>query len=123
MSDNLRMSHGDRAAGGEVNIAKDAHILIRRQRVPIHKRDRKVVGSWCENLKSQSVDFTGTRPWRDVKFKLPAHAHHLIGAGNFAAVEPDIRTVIDAVEMLCDTTSPAERGYPKALECWRNSRR
>ena len=59
----LRITQGDGAGGGDRNIAPQSHVLIRRHRVPIHPGEGEAVHVGREDLDRQHIRLPGTG-WR-----------------------------------------------------------
>ena len=94
----LHVAHGHRAAGQDVHIAHQPHVLVGRQRVPIHVCDGEVVFRGREHFDRQGI---GARygDARNVKLEHAVHTAHLVRAGNLPAVEPDVGAAVDGIEV------------------------
>src|SRR6266436_3352867 len=99
MRDDLRITEGDLPAAGKVNITEDAHVFIRRHRVPIDPGPTKIIGQSWEYLDCQRIEFARPSGVTDIQLMHPERPGDLIRGGNLFAVEPDVGAKIDAIEM------------------------
>ena len=63
--------------------------------------------SYRQRIESRNGDI------RDVELEHAIHAANLVGSGDLTAVEPDVRTVVDGIEI---QPQPLFRRYSKAKE-------
>src|SRR6185437_13271644 len=92
------VAHRHRAGGTEKDFAPDAHVLVGRHGVPVHKSDGEVLNAGSVDLDGQGVA-AGVGDAGDVKLELAEGAAHLIFTGDLFAVEPDTGAIVDAAEV------------------------
>src|SRR5437870_3990527 len=102
MRDYLRIAQGEWAAGRDVNITEDAHVLIRRHRVPVDPRPAQIIGLLWKNLDGQGIELASAGCIADVQLMHAERAGDLIRGGNLLAVEPDVGAKIHAIEVQPD---------------------
>ena len=92
-----RMGYSHVATGLHPHLAIDAHTLIGRPWVPVHKTDIGLSGLGTEYLDSKHILLSDG--FGHIKLKLPERTSHLLTVGNLLAVEPHISAIADPVEV------------------------
>ena len=109
------VAHRHRPAGGDSHLAKQAHVLVRRRGVPIHKGDRQVGIGGGEDFHGQHVRLTRESVIGDVELVGPPRSGCIVALGQLLAVQPDVGAVVDTSEIQPDTLSLEARGQYKLL--------
>ena len=92
------VAHGNRAARGEDDFLPEAHVLVGRRRIPIDPGDAEFVGVGRGDFYGDDIFCAGFDVGRDIEFIAAKRADDLIRAGDFFAVDPDVRAVIDSAK-------------------------
>ena len=118
-TDDLRIPHHYIATRGHVRWLPEPHVLVRRRRIPVDPRglevgwfgrehfDRKPIGPAAHRVGDVELDATiRARDGARIRETLP--------------VEPDVRTVVDAVEVQRKSPAPHRRRNPerRAIPPW-----
>ena len=78
-------------------LAIDAHALVGRTRVPVHKADIRITRLGTEHLDGE--DILLGNGLGDVKLELPECPSHFLTVGYLLTVEPDVGPITDAAEV------------------------
>ena len=93
------MANGDRAGPADPDGAPQAHVLVRRHGIPVHKGDGQVARARRENLQGQSIWLSRMRRGGDVQFVRAVGAGDFVRGGNALAVQPHVGAVIHPVQV------------------------
>ena len=83
----------------EVHPAPEAHVLVWRRRIPVHPHDGEIVRLGGDNFHRKSVWTGPAYLLRDIDLVSSEDANDVFGGCELFAVQPDIRAVVDAIEM------------------------
>src|SRR5215469_5723965 len=93
------MAKGDLSRRGEEDLAPDAHVFVGRGRVPVDPGEAKVVLLGRKNLQGERVLPRFVEEVADAELVGAVGARDFGAIGDFFAVKPDIRAVVDAKKM------------------------
>jgi hypothetical protein len=102
---NRGIAQGHRPAGGEINLAPQTHVLVRRRWIPIDKSDCQIVFRGSENLHGENVFSAGLQRTADIEFVSAPGSGDLIGVGNLFSIEPYVGAIVDSSEIQPDRFS------------------
>ena len=96
------MPEGGGSAVPHVGVAPQPHVLVGRRRVPVDPRNRQIARCRGEHLDGESVGRAPARDARDVELVSAKGAGHAVARRDADAVHPDVRAVVDPVEIQPD---------------------
>jgi hypothetical protein len=94
----------DRTAVGQEHISPEPHVLVRRRGIPVDPHDRKIVRLGSGDFDCERIGPGGADVSRDLEPVAAERTHDLVRSGDPHAVDPDVRAVVDPVEV--DPESP-----------------
>ena len=94
----IRMPQRDRAGVCDRRVAPQPEVLVGWSRIPVHPHDRKIVRLRTEDLDGNGIA-TPNGERRDVERVPSVRARRIIGRGDARTVHPDVRPIVDAVEV------------------------
>ena len=106
MRDHHRIAHSNRPACREIDVTPQAHVFVRRSRIPIDKGNPKVLGAGNEHLNREHVRPVLVNERRCIQFKYPVGACDILRIREFFPIQPNICPVINPVEMQPDFSAP-----------------
>ena len=99
LGDDERILDGDSAGGPDADLPEEAHVVVRRRRIPVDEADRRLALLRRDDLDGQDVLLRRLDVRGDVDREAPEGAVGRRRVGHFFPVEPDIGPVVDAVEL------------------------
>src|SRR6266496_68089 len=99
MSDYLRISQRDWPTAGQIDVAKDSHVFIRRHGIPIHPGPTQIVRLLWKDFDCQRIQTAGAHHILDVQFMNAECPSYLGRVGNLLTIKPDVRPEVNAIEM------------------------
>jgi hypothetical protein len=101
MRDHRRVAYLHWATRREVHVLPQAHVLVRRRRIPIHPINPEIILRLREDFDCNDVSPRLGEFRRDIKFKFPIRSRNIFRVGDLLPVDPHIRAVVDTVKMEC----------------------
>src|SRR5580704_4528524 len=92
------MAQRDVTADVEIHLAPDTHVLVRRRGVPIDPGQTQIIFSRGKYFDGQRI-VVRMEKFCEVEFKGAVRASDFVLAGDFLAVDPDVRAVIDSKKL------------------------
>ena len=123
LAEHVRVPERERTAVGQVHVSPQAHVLVRGGGVPVHPHEGEVVRLRGEDLHRHRVGPAHAREAGHVELVAPEGSRHFVGGGDALAVEPDVRPVVDPVEVKREGAAGSRRRHrelravpPRGLE-------
>ena len=102
LRDHRGIAYGHRAAGRDINLAPQSHVLVGWRRIPIYESNCQISIGWREDLNGECILRSWLRELGDVEFIGAPCARDLLEVGDLLAIHPDIRAVVDPSEIQPD---------------------
>ena len=99
LCDYVRMPDRQRAARGHVRVAPESHVLVGRRRIPVDPGYPQIARLGREHFDGHHIRAAAARKRRDVELIPPEGAGQVVLRRDASAVHPDIRPIVDAVEI------------------------
>ena len=109
------ITQGNRPAGGDIHVAKHAHVLVRGRGVPVHEGDGQIGVGGGEDLHGENVRFSQDSVSGDVELVGSPGSGYVFRLGERLAVQPDVGAVVDAAEIQPDGFALEARRQDKFL--------
>ena len=90
-----RMPHGHGPARAQDHFLPQPHILVRRCRIPIHKRDAQLAGVRRQNSHGHHILLARMHMPRHVELIPPKRARNFVRCRHAFTIHPDLSPVID----------------------------
>src|SRR5208283_857605 len=93
MRHDCRVTHADWTTSAQRHVAPQTHVLVWRSGVPVYPVDGQVVRGCSKDFGCEHIGFAGFDKAGDVEFV------NSVGAGELMPVEPEVGSIVNAVEM------------------------
>ena len=100
-----RVVHAQDAAGGNEDVAPQALHFVGRHRGPVHPGVSQILGPLALDPQRERVSLPWPRGLGYVEGETAHGSSHLIGVGDLLAIEPDVRAIVDPLEVERDRSS------------------
>ena len=112
---NRGIAEGDRAAGGEVDFAPQAHVFVGRRGIPVDEGDGEILLGGGEDLYRENIFAVGFQNAGDAQFVGAPGSGDVVGVGDLFSVEPNVGAVVDAFEIQPDGFAGIGSGRGKLI--------
>src|SRR5215472_7155223 len=99
MRHHLWITNGYRPGGAQVDPTPKSHILVWRRRIPVHPVDSQIIGRLGGYFHCEHVREAVLCHFTHIKFVSAISPRYVVAIGDLATIHPDIRSVVDSVEM------------------------
>ena len=112
----------DRAGAAQLDLAPEAHVLVRRGRIPVHEAEGRIAGLGRVDQHRERVHALA-QLLRDVELPDSKRTGQILPCADLAAIEPHVGAVVDSLQDQtgrgCQRTTDRELGaIPPGLLEW-----